>query len=900
MINTTTRSLTLILGFCVFLSACQNQEETTVEQISQSMQPAVQSSTAPLTVIRIQDQQLLSQEYAAFRQSQISHPAYTLSLDLEADNDSFSGAVMISFEISENNSSPVTIDYDSGNIESIEVNGNVVNWDYEKWYISLAAELFTAGNNTINISYQRPFATDGAGLHKFTDPENGEIYLYTNFEPYDANRLFPHFDQPNLKAPLTLTVLAPDEWQIIANTRETEITEQGSRRLWTFPASAVISSYVYAMHAGPFTQWQDQAGNIPLRLFARNSIAPFVDTDSWFTPTKQSFAFFQEYFDVPYPFGKYDQVIVPDFNAGAMENVAAVTFSERYISRGEQSIAGERRIASVISHEMAHMWFGDLVTMDWWNGLWLNESFASYMGNLELAGASDFENIWDTFYLGDKLWAYETDQLITTHPVELEVPTTADAFTNFDGITYGKGGSILKQLPFLIGEENFRQGVSNYLKKYSYQNTTLADFVNELALAADTNLDQWQKEWLYESGVNTIQADFSCTDNRISSLRLIQSVANVASADKVLRSQRTQIGLYRYIDDQMILSAAIPVTYSGAVTYVSEATGQPCPDMVFPNEGDWAYMKINFDDISVATLNEHINDFDNATSRIMMWQSLWDSVDAAQLPLTSFVDFALKNIGDENDDNVVRLVSDSLASAFSLYSKLGNFDAEKAEIEAFIWAQLSSAEPGSELQKIWYASFVGRAHTPAALDYLAELLNGSISLPGLEIDQDKRWALIISQNRYQHGEYQALLNAEKLNDTSDQGNNMGLAAEAIRPDAGTKQTWLDVIINDPDSLKLATLRTVMGYLLPNEQTTLREQFAERILNAIPAINTSGTQEYVGEFVGNLSPAQCTPASVSRLAQANLDYADLQPLIVKSYLIKQQRDASCVAIGALLD
>jgi aminopeptidase N len=840
----------------------------------------------------------LTERYAGFRKQQVSNPAYHLQVELDAASEVFRGEVGIDFELAAVNQAPLTIDFDNGTVLSLSVNGTPLDPGYTQWFISIPAAALQDGGNRIDIRYERPYATDGAGLHRFVDPENGEVYLYTNFEPYDANRWFPHFDQPNLKAPLTLEVTAPSSWQVIGNTRESAVTETNGSKHWVFPATLPISSYVFAMHAGPFRVWESTAGEIPLRLFARNAVADYVDTEEWFAPTRKSFDFFQRYFDIPYPFGKYDQVIVPDFNAGAMENVAAVTFSERYLSRGVRSTAQKRSLASVIAHEMAHMWFGDLVTMDWWDGLWLNESFATYMANLALDASGDFDNVWDSFYTGSKLWAYETDELVTTHPIQLDVATTADAFTNFDGITYGKGGSVLKQLPYLIGAENFRLGVSNYLKRHSWGNTRLQDFVGALAEASGQDLTQWQQEWLYSSGLNTVQTDFRCEDGALSSLRLLQDVPGVGTADKVLRSQRTQVGLYRYTDGTMVAGAALPVTYSGAVTWVPEAVGQPCPDLVLPNEADWAYMKIKLDPVSLDTARTRINAIANPTTRLMLWQSLWDSVLDANLPVSEYVDFVLQNAAAEQDDNVLRHLTGTLGSAFAYLTAFGGHGALQADIETFVREQALAATPGSDVQKVWFDTLLARSFTPAGLDYLLELLDGSAGLEGLPLDQDRRWLILRALNRYQHADFAERLEAERQRDPSDQGVNMALAAEAIRPDAEVKQRWLDVLLESPDSYKLATLRTVMGVLYPSEQAELAEASAQRILAAIPQLNSSASQEFLGEFTGYLSTATCSEASVARLAQANRDFAGMQPLVVKSFLIHQQDDQRCLRMRQL--
>jgi aminopeptidase N len=847
----------------------------------------------------------LTEAYAQFRKAQVSNPAYHVLINLAEGSDSFSATTTIDFDLAAGNTADVTLDFDSGTILGLTVNGAPADYDFERWFITLPAASLAPGHNTVVVDYERPFATDGAGLHKFTDPEDGNEYFYTQFEPYDANRMFPLFDQPDLKAVFTLEVTAPAPWQVITNTRERTIVEQANANgavtnHWAFLPTPVMSSYAFALIAGPYQVWENNANGIPLRLFARQTLAPYVVPDEWFIPTQQSFAFFQQYFEIQYPFGKYDQVIVPDFNFGGMENIAAVTFNEAYVTRGEKSTAQRRSLASVIAHEMAHMWFGDLVTMQWWNGLWLNESFATYMANLALERASSFENVWDSFYTGNKMSAYNADRLVTTHPIELEVGSTADTLTIIDGITYGKGGSVLKQLPYFIGEENFRIGVRNYLQKHAYGNTTLDDFVGELAAASGINLDQWKQEWLYRSGVNTVQADFTCENDLLTSLRLLQSVPTTTTADKDLRSQRTQIGFYRYTDNAMQLSSSLPFTYSGAVTDVPAAIGLPCPDLVLPNEGDWAYMKINLDNRSFATLNERINDFQNPTTRMMLWQSLWDSVNDFTLTLPQYLDFALANAGAETDDNVARLVFNHIGSTYSYFARFGGHEPELARIEEFLFDQLLAAPAGSELQKIRYDAFVSRAHTPQALDYLQALLDETETIEGLPIDQDKRWDLVIALNRYLFEDYAERLEAETARDGSDQGMNSAFAAHAARPQPEIKAQWLATILDKPGTYKLATLRNVLSVLFPSEQMALLEPERERILAAVPIMNAKSAPEFLDSVAGALAPATCTQESVDRLAQANTDFAGMQPLIVKAYLVNHQLDEACVRMKALAE
>ena len=843
--------------------------------------------------------QILEQDYAEFRARQISDVSYSLSLTIEENADIFDGVVTINFNLAQGNNSPITFDFDEGEVLFMTVNNQAVDWQYEHWFITVAQENFSAGANEVVISFRHPYTTDGDGLHKFTDPENDEIYLYTNFEPYKANRLFPLFDQPNLKAPFTLDVLVPESWEVISNQRESSISQQGNRRHWQFPATPPISSYLYSFHAGPFFLWEDDADGIALRLFARRNLAEFVDIEEWFIPTKQFMAFFQEYFDVPYPLDKYDQIIVPDFNPGAMENLGAVTFNEGYISRGEKSERQRNRLTEVIAHEMAHMWFGDLVTMEWWNDLWLNESFATYMSFLALMEASDFKNAWNVFYSRDKSRAYIADDRVTTHPVApAQVPTTDAAFEVFDTITYEKGSAVLKQLSYFIGEENFRRGVSNYLKENAFGNATLDDFVNALANSAGMDLSQWQKEWLQQSGANTIRTDISCYNNTIIDLRLLQFVPKNREADKVLRSQKTLIGLYRYTDNTMVAGNTIPVTYSGPVTYVSDAVGLPCPDLVLTNENDYAYFEMDLDPVSFETLRDHINDFSNPTTRLMLWNTLWASVMRSSLSLDDFVDFAVSNITGELNEDVVRQVSDNLARALNYYSRFSGFEENRRQIQDFIWSQLQAANPGSEIQKIWFDNFSNRAHTTEALDSLLALLEGSSQIEGLAIDQDKRWDIVYALNRFQHGDYESLLDNESRLDPSDQGINNTFAVRAVRPELAVKKQFLDMIIENPDNLKLATLRAIMRNLFTAEQTALEDAMADDVLSHYSALDAGGTERFLNSYI-ELLPSTCTEANNARLADLSSEFASYRPVLSKRFLELQQEDERCVSIRGLL-
>jgi len=875
------------------LSGC-SEDQATPETLS--AQPFEQT-----TKLTRQVSESLNADYAEMRAKQVSDVSYKLSVNIDNKSNVFSGITTLNFQLVKNNTNDLTIDFDEGNVSSLRVNGKPAEFSYDKWFITVPASELSVGKNTIDVVYDRPYATDGSGLHRFVDPENGEVYLYTDFEPYDANRLFPHFDQPDLKATYALEVNAPSHWQIISATRESSIEEKGNKKHWMFPASAKFSSYVFSLHAGNYAVWEDNFEDIPLRLFARQSLAEYVKTEEWFKPTKQSFAFFNQYFDVRYPFVKYDQVVAPDFNAGAMENVAAVTFSEGYIARGEKSTQEKMNLANVIAHEMAHMWFGDLVTMRWWNGLWLNESFATYMANLAIAQASDFENTWDVFYSGTKQWAYRSDDSVNTHAIELPVASTGEALANFDGITYGKGASVLKQLPYYLGEENFRRGVSNYLKKFSYKNTDLDDFIGELGKAANKDMSQWTQDWLYHAGLNTIKVNYQCTDDKISQFAITQSAPE---GYPVLREQRVQIGLYNITGKAISLSSATPIMYQGENTEIKAVIGKPCPDLVYPNEEDWGYVKVDLDEKSLNTVQKHINAIDNSTMRLMLWQSLSDSVNDANLSAEDFVNFAITNISGEQDYNVVRKIASSLTSALGYLTtatrlKQKDYSTLYRKVETLYFSLLQNAEAGSDLQKFWYSHYVNVSKTSKHLNNLQNILLNEMNFDSLMIDQDKRWTLIAKMNRYQHGNYQALLISEQAKDNSDTGVKKAIYAEVVRPEANIKDKWLNIVINNPEKLKLSTLRYIMWGLFPAEQQDLAIPYKAKILAHIPKLNEGSDLSLLESFTSSLLPAQCSTASEQELAALITAYSEMKPQALKSVKASHQEVERCIKALKLL-
>ena len=649
----------------------------------------------------------LSRRDAQRRAALVKNPDYELALALDGGKKDFVGHEVVRFAL-EAPADDLTVDFADGKLESLTVNGErVAKPDDNGMFFSLPKNLLRAGANIVETSFSHPYSVDGAGLYRFKDPEDGRVYLYTNFEPYDAHKLFPCFDQPDLKASYALTVDAPGDWQVVSTAIEEKVAASGARKTWTFGRTPRLSTYVFSMHAGPYHVWTSTAGTIPLRLFARESLAKYVPAGEWLELTRQGLDFYGGYFDLPYPFKKYDQLIVPDFyEDGAMENAAAVTFGENYVFRSTPTLENRERAASTILHEMAHMWFGDLVTMKWWDGLWLNESFATYMSALSLSRATRYRRSWQSFFADEKQWAYADDQRATTHPIEGEVPDTGQAFANFDGITYGKGAAVLKQLSYLLGDDKFRDGVRLYLKAHAYGNAEEKDFFGAISRASGADLDGWTREWLETAGVNTVRADFQCgADGKTSSFALIQP----APADHpALRRHRADVALYREASGgSWEVGGSTPVDYAGARTEVPALVGRECPVLVYPNLDDRDYAKVELDARSLAAAKAGMARIPDPLLRAMLWNTLWEMVRDAKWPVDDYAELVLTSLGSETDFKVADAVLQTVYGRHNASPSALNYlpRPDYARFEAFFLAGLAKAEAGGDFQKLWFDGY---------------------------------------------------------------------------------------------------------------------------------------------------------------------------------------------------
>jgi aminopeptidase N len=564
----------------------------------------------------------ITREDAQARARLIEVTSYDVELDLTVGDVTFLSATVARFHCTEPGASTY-VDLVADEIAELELNGAALD----------PAEVFDgtrirldglADDNTLRVRATCRYMHTGEGLHRFVDPVDKSVYLYTQFEVADSRRMFTVFEQPDLKATFAFTVTAPDDWQVVSNQPTPEPEPAGfGNATWRFAATPPISSYITALVAGPYhrvdSEYRDGDRVIPLALYCRASLAAHLDADVILEETRQGFEFFEREFGMPYPFDKYDQLFVPEFNSGAMENAGCVTHHEDYVFRSRVPEVSYERRAVTILHEMAHMWFGDLVTMTWWDDLWLNESFAEWASTLAAAEATRWTSAWTTFANTDKTWAYRQDQLPSTHPIAAEIHDLEDVEVNFDGITYAKGASVLKLLAAWVGRDEFLAGIREYFRAYAWGNTTLADLLGKLEETSGRDLKAWSAEWLETAGVNTLRPSFEVDDQgRLASFAVEQSAPD---AWPTLRSHRLAVGLYSRSDHGLVRHHRVELDVTGARTEVPELVGVTQPDLVLVNDDDLTYAKIRLDERSLHTLTDALGEFEDTLSRSLCWSA---------------------------------------------------------------------------------------------------------------------------------------------------------------------------------------------------------------------------------------------------------------------------------------
>lgn len=816
----------------------------------------------------------ITKERAESRAQQIQNVRYALEFSFVPPSaTNYLGVVVADFD-AQNVKSDLTMDFFGGSIESLEVNGAKVPINYNRKVLTLDRNTLKVGANRVMINFTGMFSAVDQGLRRFEDPADHRVYISTDFEPFGANRMFPCFDQPDLKATFKLVVRAPKDFTVVSNVRETSVKDgpQGEK-IWDFEEGPKISTYLFALLAGPFQVYEDHPkGLAPMRLFVRKSLAQYTDAKEWFSTTAQGLRFFSNYFQTPYPFTKYDQIIIPE-RGGAMENVAAVTFDERFISRGEKSLAEKRALANVILHEMAHQWFGDLVTMKWWNDLWLNESFADFMGYKAMVEATPYKEGWQDF-INRKNWGLLEDEKSTTHPIVNNAKDTVEAWANFDGITYPKGASVLKQLMANLGEPAFRAGLATYFKKYGYGNSELKDFIQVMSEASGKSLSDWQNLWLKTSGFNTIEANWSCNDNQLKNIELTQVDK---TGQGVIRPHAFRVALLEKQKDKVVVTETLNVTLDKKQTTVPLAKSLRCPWMVVPNYGDDGYFRWRMPRETASQLLPEMDKIQDSFLRHQLWLQLWEMVRTAELNIYEYRYWLVKEgIEKEQDPMIVRMLFASVTgshitgvAALNMIPKtseqeLVEYQDQLSSLEDAAWKRLKTAAPGSDLQKVFFDGFTSLAETKLALDNVRRILDGREHLAGYKLDQDKRWRLIYRLARTGQKDAEDLIARELKRDPSNFGQEWAVAARAAQPEwEGKTQLLSKVKIDDPGLSKTQKKR-VLQNLFPNNQDELRARYESQFYSDFLQIHAR--DPYLALNYLALAPDSCLTRTTPGISQ----------------------------------
>jgi aminopeptidase N len=841
----------------------------------------------------------LTRVEAQERAALVSTHSYDVALDLTTGPETFLSTTTVRFSGTEGAST--FIDAITRTVHSITFNG--VELDPASVSDGVRIQLDgLAAENELTVVSDAMYTNTGEGLHRFVDPVDGEVYLYSQFEVPDSRRMFTVFEQPDLKAEFTFTVTAPAHWAVVSNSPTPEPTDAGDgKKTWAFAPTSRISSYITALIAGPYESVHSELTSrdgrtIPLGVYARKSLAEFLDADYIFEKTREGFAFYEEKFDYAYPFEKYDQLFVPEFNAGAMENAGAITFTETYVFRSKVTDAIKERRVVTILHELAHMWFGDLVTMKWWNDLWLNESFAEYASTLATAEATEWTEAWTTFAAMEKSWAYKQDQLPSTHPIVATINDLEDVQVNFDGITYAKGASVLKQLVAWVGQDDFLAGVGQYFKKHAHSNTELRDLLVELEATSGRDLTDWSEKWLETAGVNTLRPEIEVdSDGTITSFAVLQT----AAADyPTIRPHRLAIGFYELVDGKLVRDHRVELDVDGDRTDVAELVGRKRPALVLLNDDDLAYAKIRLDEDSLAVAIEHLAKIESPLARSLVWGAAWDATRDAETSASDYVRLVLGNIATETESTTIRTTLSQLVLAAGSYVAPGKQQQTVEDAADALWALAQQAEAGSDAQFQFVKFFAALASTAAQLDTIASLREGSTTLPGLEVDTDLAWELLVALvagGKAGKPEIDAALAA----DNTANGAQFAAQAAASIPTLEGKQAAWDSVFGS-DSLPNTIVRfTGLGFQRAADKAVLA-QFVKPYFDALLSIWESRSYKIAEYLVAGMYPAPLASAELRDATRAWLDShqepAALRRLVVENLagveraIAAQERDA----------
>ena len=794
--------------------------------------------------------QNLTRLEAADRSATVHTQSYDVTLDLTRGETVFGSSTTARFTSTPGSST--FIDLIAPVVHSISLNGRALD-PAEVYADSRITLTGLAADNELVVIADCAYMHTGEGLHRFTDPADGETYLYSQFEVPDSRRVFAVFEQPDLKASFTFTVTTPSSWTVLSNSPTPEPTptensdSSGVTHTFAFAPTEPMSSYVTAIVAGPYMGATDEyvasdGRTVPLGVYCRKSLVEHMDSAEILDLTKRGFAYYEDLFATPYAFTKYDQIFVPEFNAGAMENAGCVTHRDDYIFRSRPVEARVERRAVTILHELAHMWFGDMVTMTWWNDLWLNESFAEFTSTLATAEITRWDQAWTTFQTLEKGWAYNQDQLSSTHPVAAEINDLHDVEVNFDGITYAKGASVLAALVGYVGRENFFTGIQRYLAAHAYSNAELGDLLRKLEAVSGRDLSSWTRLWLQEAGVTTLRLEVvTDADGVITQAAVRQEIP--ADSPASLRPHRVAIGSYsptgRGADTRLERTGCTELDVDGELTQVPELVGAKRADVLVLNDDDLTYAKVRLDEESLSHGLTHIETFAESLPRSIVLASAWDMVRDGELAASHFLKAALQALDVEEHSSVIQGLLGRITTCLSAFLPPA-VRRDLAPGTADRLLELArAAQAGSDKQLQLVRAVAAHAVTGEQLDIVAGFLEGTSALEGLDVDQDLRWDLLtglVAAGRF--GEDR--IHAEEARDRTTTGRERAAEARASIPTPEAKEATWRALVDDASMPNETQVRVLRGLTSVERRPDLLVPFVSEYVEAIDSLWSSRT------------------------------------------------------------
>ena len=769
---------------------------------------------------------------------------YDIELDLTRGDTDFGSRTRVEFTAAPGGAA--FADLVSTNVRSIKLNDRDLDpgAHHQDSRISLDD---LAEHNVLEVDADCQYMHTGEGLHRFVDPADGKAYTYSQFEVPDARRVYTTFEQPDLKSTFTLTVKAPKGWKVFSNAPTPSPEEDGDSWTYRFATTEKMSTYITAVVAGPYegvtdTLTSSDGRTIDLGVYCRASVLEHLDADEIIDITRRGFEFFEGAYGIAYPFTKYDQIFVPEYNAGAMENAGCVTFRDAYVFRTRPTEAQLESRANTILHELAHMWFGDLVTMKWWNDLWLNESFAEFMSHLALAENTPYTEGW-TGFMVRKDWGLKQDQLPTTHPITAQIRDLADVEVNFDGITYAKGASVLRQLVSYVGRDAFFAGLHEYLTAHSYANATLADLLGELEKASGRDLAVWSKVWLEEAGVTLLRPSVETDEEgRITRLSIEQEAFSEGAS---LRPHRLAVAGYSLDGESLQRVFHEELDVDGASTDVPSAEGVARPDFILVNDGDLAYAKIRLDEDSLAFAVANITRFTDSLTRGVVMAAAWDMTRDGQMKARDYLNLALTAVPAETNMQLLTLTLRHIDEAVRTFVA-PDARAEAAEtVGRRLLLLARTARSGSDAQRMLVAAAARNASNAEQFEAIKALYDGSATLEGLELDVDLQWSLLIALVRGGVAG-DAEIDAREQEDDTMTGRQNAAAARAARDDAAVKEQVWEQVLGDKSIPNDTRWAMVSGFWAQARTTpSLYEPYVERYFAALAQVweeNTFHTAE----------------------------------------------------------